>query len=215
MNKVFTRSPIQYKIVGWTGLGVGGWVLCQNCLLSAQGFAMEGWDGGSIWPMTAAIAVIESCISIFLTHPSTFDEIWESINEMALIKTAKAPKAVTYTFISLTLALLASICVGSYAFDFWSTHMGLYPNSDYTAKSSLFTLGYNFGTEILAYLSYQVLCLGARVEAEKIKREISTRHEELVNRYVRAELENSAREEGMKRARQIRSGGWDQGRVNL
>lgn len=168
-KQVFRRSANWLFVVGWALYIFGGWLLWINVSYTMLGLQNDGWnDINAVAAMACVIAAVEAGVSIFLTQPENWDSVWGSMEQLVADgdNRGKTPGWVSTTLIAIILLFILAMCIGAYAFDFFSTFQGLYPDADYTAKRCLFTLGLNFGTELCAFLGHQVLRMSkvARVE---------------------------------------------------
>lgn len=168
-RQVFRRSANWLVLVGWALYLFGGWVLTVNINYTMKGLTSDGWnDTGAVWAMGCLIAAVEAGISIFLTQPENWDDIYASLEELVTGRNHnKTPSWISTVVIVLILFAVLAMCMGAYAFDFLSTHDGLYPDQGFTTKSILFTLGLNFGTELAAFLGHQVLRMAKIVRLEQ------------------------------------------------
>ena len=167
-RQAFRRASAWYKFVALSCFGAGGWVLWQNVELSRLGLRADGWVDANIWPIAIGIAALESAVSIFLTQPENWDDIWANLEGLGG-SGEKMPTSVKIALSAFCLLMLLAMCVGAYAFDFYSTHEGLYPGGLISFKTALFTLGYNFGTELLAFFGFQCLRMSKFAERGEIQ----------------------------------------------
>jgi hypothetical protein len=159
-KQVFRRSAMWLFVVGWSLYVFGGWLLWVNVSYTMQGLANDGWnDAFAVSAMGCAIASVEAGVRIFLTQPENWDGVWGSMEQLVTDgdSRGKTPGWISSTLIAIILVFILAMCFGAYAFDFFSTFQGIYPDQEYTAKRCLFTLGLNFGTELCAFLGHQVL----------------------------------------------------------
>jgi hypothetical protein len=156
-KNVFRRPAPWYRIVAISCFCFGGWVLMANIELTILGLVAEGWPREFIDPLAWGIAAIEAAVSIFLTQPENWGDLWDGLEDVATGRDESTLPgwlglALAATFLTVVLAMTA----GAYAFDFFSTHSGLYGlEVGITWKSALFTLGYNWGTELLCFFGWQ------------------------------------------------------------
>lgn len=208
---VFRRAPFWYSAVGFACFIFGGWVLWANIALTRDGLILEGWQTQHIWPIAWGIAAIEAAVSIFITQPENWDDIWSSLEDLTGGKERSAPPLVGLILSALIVAAVVAMCFGAYAFDFFSTHAGLYPEQAVTSKTGLFTLGYNFGTELLSFFGHQALRLGKVAKADAIQERLEIEPRNVYGsallRHRIAMAEQQAQEQIHDERRQAQRGG--------
>ena len=173
-RNVFRRPTKWYRFVGFACFVFGGWVLWANIRLSILGLAAEEWPEGFIQPIAWGIAAIEAAVSIFVTQPENWDDIYSGLEEIGSGKDGqRLPGLVSLLLAAIFLTLILGMCAGAYLFDFYSTHSGLYAiDAPVTLKTALFTLGYNLGTELLCFFGWQALRLAKIAERDQLKEEM-------------------------------------------
>ena len=189
---MFRRAPAWYTLMGWGALLSGGWILWQNVALTRLGLFNDGWSAVNINPIAVGIAVLEGAISIFVTNPENWDEIWDLIEGAGEQVSVGAPRIIKLAIGAIFCVLILAFISGAYAFDFFSTHTGLYGiEAVITFKSMLFTLGYNFGTELLSFFGFQCLRAGKQASIDNLREQATVEPD-----FIRAK-------ENLRQAREI------------
>jgi hypothetical protein len=169
-RNVFRRPAPWYRIVGLACFCFGGWVLLANIELTVLGLVEEGWPREFINPLAWGIAAIEAAVSIFLTQPENWGDLWDGLEDIATGRDESAlPGWLGLALAATFLTVIAAMTMGAYAFDFFSTHSGLYGlEGEITWKTALFTLGYNWGTELLCFFGWQSLRMGKLADRDNL-----------------------------------------------
>lgn len=209
-RNVFRRPAPWYKIVAFACFGFGGWVLLANVELTILGLVAEGWPESFIQPIAWGIAAVEAAVSIFLTQPENWDDLWAGVEGIASDRgNSSLPGWVGLVLAALFITLVVGMTGGAYAFDFFSTHQGLNGlDAPITWKTALFTLGYNWGTELLCFFGWQSMRMGKlasrdqlqeklEIEPEIILREQLLEHrKQLAKRAAQQQIDHERRQMG-------------------
>lgn len=179
-KQVFRRASLWYSLIGWGAILSGGWILYRNVQLTRIGLFAEGWRAIDVDAIALGMAALESAVSIFATQPENWDDIWINLEDMGTGGKSQMPLVVKLIFSAILVGFIATACIGAYCFDFYSTHGGLYPGQVIVGKSALFSLGFNFGTELLAFFGFQCLRSAKRVKREELLERLEV---EPANRY--------------------------------
>lgn len=162
---VFRRAPGWYKLIGFACFGAGGWLLWYNVELTLLGLSKLGVAITYAYPLGFAMAAIEAAVSIFVTQPENWDDIWAIVQSP--IQSRSLPKLAKIGLSSFVLGLLTTILVGVYYFDFVTTYQGLFGNVPAQWLSSVIVLSFCLGTEVCSFFGFQALRMGkiAKLEA--------------------------------------------------
>jgi hypothetical protein len=201
-NRAMDRETWLYDGAYWLGLGAAGWVLFRNVELSYIGLINgEEWPPASAFPAAAAIAVAEFLACLLLTSPEWIGDIFESLvalGDPSQHKTKVWP-VIRWLQAALAITALLAFVVLIYGFDFVSTHWGNYGHLNLTLVSSLFTLFFNVGSEVLAFGAGQAKRLGQaaklRAANERITLGSSLKYSETLAEELDGLAEGQARSE--------------------
>lgn len=195
-RNAFRRPQLWGQVVGYACFAMGGWVLWRNVELSIEGLMLKGWTSANSLPISYAIAALEAAVSIFLMSPENWEAIWEGLESIGDTKSSNSslPGWVGLLMATLFLSFVVSLSIGAYAFDFFSTHTGLWgPERPIDSESALFTLAYNLGTELLSFFGYQALRMakiggqGQLEEALEVEPDLVYKQAMLVHRTAMAQ----------------------------
>lgn len=196
---IFRRAPIWYQIIGYGLFGIGAWVLWWNVRLTLIGLAGMGIAPQLALPLGWLIAGIESAVSIFVTQPENWDDIWSIIQVPTASRSV--PKLTKLILSSLILGLLGTILLGVYWFDFVTTFQGLFGVGAITSDRAIIVLAYCLGTEVCSFFAFQVLRMykiaklealeeAASIEPHRAYNQIMLQHRiELAKEQARAQVE--------------------------
>ena len=166
---VFRRAPIWYKFIAFGCLATGVWVLWVNVNLTLIGLQALGIPLDFGYPLGLAMAAIEAAVSIFVTQPENWDDIWAIVQSP--INSHALPKIVKVCLSSCIIGLLAGILIGVYYFDFHTTYTGLFGETDINTKSSIIVLAFCLGTEVCSFFSFQAFRMGKIAKLEVLDEE--------------------------------------------
>ena len=159
-----TRHPLYYQILGYALYFVGGLALAINTRCTALAYANEGAPLPMGWMLACLYSAIAIGVSLFLTNPATWSQLWASF-----VATAASTKQGAGVPAMITASILAAIVVGLisfvgavYAADWIST-------ADYIARfipagfySFTAVLALIVGPEVCFIVAHSVLSMGKR-----------------------------------------------------
>ncbi len=153
---VFRRAPKWYVSIGWACFLTGGWVLWMNVKLTLMGLALLGVPLAYAQPLGFAMAAIEAAVSIFVTQPENWDDIWTVVQSP--INNYSLPRLAKVALSSVVLGLLLAILGGIYFFDFTTTFQGLFKGAEMvTWRFAIIVLAFCLGTEVASFFGFQCL----------------------------------------------------------
>jgi hypothetical protein len=156
-SNAFNRAGWHYAIAQVAALVCAGWLLTENVALSHIGFTeWEGWPANPATVACWSMAAAETGVMILLTAVDYWDDIYRALVDFGADSPDRVPRVARFILIGLVASIMLGIVAVIYWFDFHSTHMGLYGDGDITAKSTGFTLFFNLGSEVLAFLAGQI-----------------------------------------------------------
>jgi hypothetical protein len=156
-SNAFNRAGWHYAIAQVAALVCAGWLLTENVALSHIGFTQwEGWPANPATVACWSMAAAETGVMILLTAVDYWDDIYRALVDFGADSPDRVPRVARFILIGLVASIMLGIVAVIYWFDFHSTHMGLYGDGDITPKSTGFTLFFNLGSEVLAFLAGQI-----------------------------------------------------------
>ncbi|MFG6101693.1 hypothetical protein U2F10_05535 [Leptothoe sp. EHU-05/26/07-4] len=169
---VFRRSPIWTQSIGIACFILGAWVLWRNVELTIIGLGNMGINPVYAQPLGWTMASIEAAVSIFLTSPENWDDIWGLLN--APLNHNGLPKVPKYILASLILGLFLLTLIGVYWFDYNTTWLGLFPNSQSpTENQVLIVLAFNLGTELASFFGFQSMRMSKIASIEVLEESLT------------------------------------------
>jgi len=186
-SNAFSRSMLHFRIVAIALFGAAGWVLMRDVELSKLGLInVEGWDILDANPACWGMAALMSGIVVLLTAPQYWDDIYAALMDFGG-DSHEVPRVVRFALVALVLGGFGAICFIAYRFNFWTTHLQLYPDIVPNLNTSAATLFFNWGPECMAFLGGQVLRLGKIAQRSQLAESLQV---EPANRYQQKLLTN-------------------------
>jgi hypothetical protein len=206
VSNAFNRANWHYTIVWVAALVCGGWLLTENVELSKIGFInVEGWPLSPATTACWAMAAAEAGVMILATAPEYWDDIYRALVDFGGDDPDRVPRFVRFILIGLVGAVVLGIVAVVYWFDFRSTHMGLYGEAPVTAKTGAFTLFFNVGSEVLAFIAGQVRRLGKLARRRALQEAVEVEPQVAYGEHMLVEMKDFSRERAAADSRKM----WD------
>ena len=159
-----TRHPLYYSILGYSLYAVGGLALAINTRCTALAYANEGAPLQLGWMLACLYSAIAIGVSLFLTNPVTWGQLWGSFVTTAAStrQGGGAPRMITATILALLVVGMVAFVSAVYAADWRSTsdYIGQFVSAGFYALTAVGAL--IIGPEVCFIVAHSVLGLGRR-----------------------------------------------------
>jgi hypothetical protein len=206
-SNAFIRANWHYHLVAMAALVCAGWLLNENVALSFLGFTQyEGWPTSPATVACWSMAAAEAGVMILATAVDYWDDLYLALVDFGGDNPDSVPRGVRFLLIGLVVAVLVGIVTVVYWFDFRSTHLGLYGGAPVTPKTGAFTLFFNLGSEVLAFLAGQIYRLGRLARRRALKEAVEVEPQVTYGEVMLKEMKDVSRERAEADSRRL----WDE-----
>ena len=159
-----TRHPLYYQILGYALYFVGGLALAINTRCTALAYANEGAPLQLGWMLACLYSAIAIGVSLFLTNPVTWGQLWASFVTTAAStrQGGGAPKVITATILALLVVGMIAFVSAVYVADWRSTsdYIGQFVSAGFYSMTAVGAL--IIGPEVSFIVAHSVLSMGKR-----------------------------------------------------